>query len=61
MKSKELKPINKFDGPVHDLKWSPNRYQFIIDYSKFFAVISGFMPAGTVLFDRNGNELYLIN
>lgn len=50
---KELKEIELFDGPIHDIGWNAN--------SEFFLVVSGYMPAGSVLFDRNGVQLYLIS
>mmetsp|Transcript_16552 Transcript_16552/g.14348 ORF Transcript_16552/g.14348 Transcript_16552/m.14348 type:complete len:162 (+) Transcript_16552:1121-1606(+) len=43
MKTYKLKKVPTYKGPIHDVCWNPNGQQF--------AVISGFMPAGSVLFD----------
>ncbi|KAL4254450.1 translation initiation factor 2A [Abortiporus biennis] len=38
------------EGPVHDFEWSPN--------SKEFAVVYGYMPAKTTLFDQRAKTLH---
>lgn len=40
---KALKSVPTYEGPIHDVAWNPNGQNFI--------VISGYMPAGSVLFD----------
>jgi translation initiation factor 2A len=44
MENKNLKKVPTYEGPVHDVAWNPNSEEFI--------VISGFMPAASVLFDK---------
>jgi len=41
---KDLKRVPTYKGPIHDVCWNPNGEEFI--------VISGFMPAASVLFDN---------
>jgi len=43
--NKVWKKVPTYKGPIHDVAWNPNGLEFI--------VISGFMPAGSVLFDNN--------
>lgn len=43
MNNHKLKRVPTYKGPIHDICWNPNGMEFI--------VISGFMPAGSVLFD----------
>jgi len=43
MNKKNLRKVPTYKGPIHDVAWNPNGMEFI--------VISGFMPAGSVLFD----------
>ena len=40
---KNLKRVPTYKGPIHDVAWNPNGMEFI--------AISGFMPAGSVLYD----------
>mmetsp|Transcript_25171 Transcript_25171/g.22198 ORF Transcript_25171/g.22198 Transcript_25171/m.22198 type:complete len:292 (+) Transcript_25171:711-1586(+) len=40
-----LKRVPTYKGPIHDISWSPD--------GKHFIVISGFMPGGSVLFDKD--------
>lgn len=40
---KTLKRVPTYKGPIHDVAWNPNGMEFI--------AISGFMPAGSVLYD----------
>lgn len=42
---KTLKRVPTYKGPIHDVAWNPNGQEFI--------AISGFMPAGTVLFTND--------
>ena len=48
--NKSFKQVPTYEGPIHDLVWNPNSQDFII--------ISGFMPAGTVFYDKNLNAKY---
>lgn len=43
--SKKINKVNTFKGPVHDFSWDKKGENFI--------VISGFMPAQSVMFDEN--------
>lgn len=45
-----FKKIPTTEGPIHDISWSPDSQHFII--------ISGFMPAKTVLFDSKVNAVF---
>jgi len=42
MNKKALRRVPTYKGPIHDVAWNPNGQEFI--------AISGFMPAGSVLF-----------
>lgn len=46
------KQVRTEDGPVHDVKWSPEMDEFI--------VISGFMPAVSCVFRPNGSKKQVI-
>ena len=48
-----MKEINTFEGPIHDVKWSPN--------GELFITISGYMPAGAVLYGKDGTQKYLLS
>ena len=50
MENKTLKKVPTYEGPVHDVSWNPNSEEFI--------VISGFMPAASVLFDKSCNPIF---
>jgi len=41
---KNLRRVPTYKGPIHDVAWNPNGQEFI--------AISGFMPAGSVLFNN---------
>lgn len=43
---REFKLLPTYEGPVHAVRWAPD--------SAHFVVVSGFMPAGMVLFTRDG-------
>lgn len=36
-----MQPINLFDGPIHDVVWVQSN----------FIVLSGYMPAGAILYN----------
>eukprot|EP00331_Platyophrya_macrostoma_P020198 CAMPEP_0176467302 /NCGR_PEP_ID=MMETSP0127-20121128/38385_1 /TAXON_ID=938130 /ORGANISM="Platyophrya macrostoma, Strain WH" /LENGTH=262 /DNA_ID=CAMNT_0017860591 /DNA_START=102 /DNA_END=890 /DNA_ORIENTATION=- len=40
----KLKSVPTYEGPIHDVAWAPD--------GNNFTVISGFMPGGSVLFDK---------
>ncbi|CAD8073312.1 unnamed protein product [Paramecium sonneborni] len=46
----KLQNIELFEGPIHDVQWVQNG----------FIVISGYMPAGAILFNKQGEKQYLI-
>ncbi len=43
MNKRHLRRVPTYKGPIHDVAWNPNGQEFI--------AISGFMPAGSVLFN----------
>ncbi|CAD8063107.1 unnamed protein product [Paramecium primaurelia] len=46
----KLQNIELFEGPIHDVQWVQNG----------FIVITGYMPAGAILFNKSGEKEYLI-
>ncbi|CAK80142.1 unnamed protein product (macronuclear) [Paramecium tetraurelia] len=46
----KLQNIELFEGPIHDVQWVQNG----------FIVITGYMPAGAILFNKQGEKEYLI-
>jgi len=50
MNKKDFKRVPLYKGPIHDVAWNPNGLEFI--------VISGFMPAASVLFDNLCNPKF---
>lgn len=39
-----------YKGPIHDIQWNPS--------GDCYVVISGFVPAGSVLYDKTGIPMY---
>jgi translation initiation factor 2A len=39
-----------YKGPIHDVQWNPSGDSYV--------VISGFVPAGSVLYDKTGIPIY---
>lgn len=46
----EFKEVTTYAGPIHEFQWTPNSTHFI--------VISGFMPAHSVLYKKDGTPQY---
>lgn len=49
-KDKKMNQVKTYEGPLHDFNWDP--------IGEKFAVISGFMPAGAVLFNNKNEPVY---
>ena len=46
----KLSRVRAYDGPIHDFSWDPQGDKFV--------VISGFMPAGSVLYNNKNEPLF---